>query len=78
MARKKAGMKPEEVIYPADAQCMELMAKYICDQEEKGEIDPELVKSVVVEAMDRLSVHGLHLFDQILKNERDTREEAGA
>lgn len=75
MARKKVDHK--SVIYSMDMQCMELMANYLCDQEEKGDPNPDFTKQVVVEAMNRLSVHGMEYFDAVITNQREKRKEAG-
>lgn len=75
MARRK--FDDRTTIFPADLMCMELMAGYICDQEEKGEYDMQLTESVVREAMNHLSVRGLQYFDDVLAKERDKRKAAG-
>lgn len=76
MAKKKED--PASIIYGTDMQCMELMANYLCDREEKGDPNPDFTKQVVVEAMKRLSVHGLEYFDTVIANQREKRKEGGA
>ena len=75
MAKAKEDHK--SVIYSTDMQCMELMANYLCDREENGDQNLDFTKKVVVEAMNRLSVHGLEYFDAVIANQREKRKEEG-
>ena len=78
MARKKQSSETSSIMDGVDMQGRMIMAEYVCELIEAGDPDLDLKKQVIVELMNRLSVHHLDQFDVEVEALLQSRKEGRA